>query len=358
MRILFFGTYDERTHPRVRVLREGLQELGFDVEVCNRPIALSTAERVRIAQRPWLAPVLVVKVLAAWTALWRGSRARRPDVVVVGYLGQLDVHLARWRFRRSVLVLDQMVGLGDTVRDRDVGHGWLGRMLDRIDRAATGRADVVLVDTTEQGRLVQRPRTLVVPVGAPREWFEARRPRSAHTPLRVVFFGLYTPLQGTLVIADALRSHPDVPLECTMVGTGQDRGAAQGRLGDDPRVRWLDWVDADELPALVASHDVCLGIFGTGDKARRVVPNKVYQGAAAGCAIVTSDTPPQARALEGAAVLVPPGDPVTLGAALADLAGSPTRTSALRTAAATLADRSFTPAAVAADLAGRLERTA
>ena len=45
---------------------------------------------------------------------------------------------------------------------------------------------------------------------------------------------------------------------------------------------------AADLPALVAGHDVCLGIFGTGDKALRVVPNKVFQGAAAGCAIVTS----------------------------------------------------------------------
>ena len=73
---------------------------------------------------------------------------------------------------------------------------------------------------------------------------------------------------------------------------------------------------AANLPALVAGHDVCLGIFGTGDKALRVVPNKVFQGAAAGCAIVTSDTAPQRRALGDAAVLVPPGDPEALAAAL------------------------------------------
>ena len=53
----------------------------------------------------------------------------------------------------------------------------------------------------------------------------------------------------------------------------------------------------NEGPALVAGHDVCLGIFGTGVKAQLVVPNKVYQGAAAGCAVVTSDTAPQRRAL-------------------------------------------------------------
>ena len=80
-------------------------------------------------------------------------------------------------------------------------------------------------------------------------------------------------------------------------------------------VDWLDWVAPADLPALVADHDVCLGIFGRGDKALRVVPNKVFQGAASGCAVVTSDTAPQRRALGDCAVLVPPGDPE----ALADL---------------------------------------
>ncbi len=86
-------------------------------------------------------------------------------------------------------------------------------------------------------------------------------------------------------------------------------------------MRWLDWVPAAELPALVAAHDVCLGIFGTGDKALRVVPNKVFQGAAAGCAVVTSDTAPQRRVLGDAAVLVPPGDADALADALLGLAG-------------------------------------
>jgi glycosyltransferase involved in cell wall biosynthesis len=85
-------------------------------------------------------------------------------------------------------------------------------------------------------------------------------------------------------------------------------------IGTDPRVSWMPWVDPAALPALVASHDVCLGIFGTGPKARRVVPNKVYQGAAAGCLVITSNTAPQRRALGDAAVYVEPGD----GQALAD----------------------------------------
>ena len=90
--------------------------------------------------------------------------------------------------------------------------------------------------------------------------------------------------------------------------------------GENVRVSWIDWVDSEDLPDVVAAHDVCLGIFGTSGKARRVVPNKVYQGIAAGCVVVTSDTPPQRRILGGGARFVEPGDALALADALQALA--------------------------------------
>ena len=90
--------------------------------------------------------------------------------------------------------------------------------------------------------------------------------RAPGGPLRVVFFGLFTPLQGADVIAAALAA-----LGRSRRHRGDDdrrRAAARrapaswprrmrpssGSIGSPPA----------ELPALVAAHDVCLGIFGTG----------------------------------------------------------------------------------------------
>ena len=170
----------------------------------------------------------------------------------------------------------------------------------------------------------------------------------------MVFYGLYTPLQGTPVIGAALSRIAGAPIEVTMVGRGQDAPAARAAAAANPAVRWLDWVPAADLPALVAGHDVCLGIFGTGDKALRVVPNKVFQGAAAGCAIVTSDTAPQRRALGDAAVLVPPGDPGALAEALRRLADDRAELARLRGQARGLALEQFAPERIVAPLAGRL----
>jgi glycosyltransferase involved in cell wall biosynthesis len=167
----------------------------------------------------------------------------------------------------------------------------------------------------------------------------------------VVFFGLYTPLQGAVTIGGAiglLGERSDIHV--TMIGSGQDRDEAQLAARGNLNVSWLELVDAAELRTLVADHDVCLGIFGTGPKGLRVVPNKIYQGAAAGCAIVTSDSPPQRAAFGDAAVFVTPGDEKALAAALIDLADDRDRVNQLRAEAAQVADEAFRPDVVISGL--------
>jgi glycosyltransferase involved in cell wall biosynthesis len=361
LRITFFGTYDERRHPRVRVLREGLDDLGFDTTIINIPLGLDTADRVRLVSEPWRAPAIAIRLAVTWIRLLARSRqARRPDVVIVGYLGHLDVHVARARWPRAHIVVDHLVSLADTLQDRGLNR-WppLVRVLRAVDRAAIAQADTVLIDTAEQLEqlpLRHRAKAVTVPVGAPHRWFGVGRgapPPSAG--LRVVFFGLYTPLQGTPTIGEAIGKLADQQISWTMVGAGQDRPTAE-QLTGDAHVTWIDWVDFDDLPTLVADHDVCLGIFGRSPKALRVVPNKVFQGAAAGCAILTSDTPAQRRALGDAAVYVAPEDPAELTQVLERLASDRAEVDDLRRAARARAARAFMPAVVVSGLAAHLAR--
>ena len=359
MRLLFFGTYDARRHPRVEVLAEGFRAAGDAVEECNVPLGLDTDLRVRMLKQPWLLPLLGARLLWAWLRL--AARARRAgacDAVVVGYLGPLDVRLARRLFPRHRIALDQLTTVSDTAADRAVG-GVLSRALVRVDTGAARAADVVVIDTEEQRPTVLAPprdAVVVVPVGAPSWWFT--EPRALPPgPLRVVFFGLYTPLQGTPVIADAIAALAgEAGVTFTMIGRGQDHDTARARAAANPRVDWVDWADPVALADTVAAHHVCLGVFGTGPKALRVVPNKVYQGAAAGCVVVTSDTPPQRAMLGDAALYVPPGDAAALAATLRTLASDPERVAALRDAAYRLADTAFRPEHVVAPLRAQLMR--
>jgi len=367
MRITLFGTYDTAMHPRILTISEGLAAHGLDVAECNAPLGLSTADRVNLLAKPWIGiPTMIGRLASRWTTLaTRAFLMPAPDVVVVGYLGHFDVLLARLVFRvrglarrrRIPIVLDHLINASDTGKDRRLDGGPRQALLRMIDAAALGAADVIVVDTDEHLATLperHRGRGVVVHVGAPAAWYEAGRaaargslePSGTDRPLRVVFYGLYTPLQGTPAIGAALGKLADANIEVAMIGRGQDEAEAKSAAEGNEAVRWLDWVPAADLPALVAGHDVCLGIFGTGEKARRVVPNKVFQGAAAGCAIVTSDTAPQRRVLGEGAVLVPPGDADALAAALRDLADDRDKLAGLRAAARALADQSFAPAQV------------
>jgi len=366
MRIIIFGTYDAAAHPRIASIAEGLAARGYDVAECNIPLGLDTAARVDMLARPWKAGGLAARLAARWLGLARMARRMgTPDAVVVGYLGHFDVHLARLLYRRGrvPIVLDHLVSASGTAKDRRLDGGPRQRVLQLIDSAALRAADVVLVDTEEHRELLPdryQAKALVVPVGAPAPWHAAagdatdEAPADESRPLRVVFYGLFTPLQGTPVIGEALGLITGAPIEVTMIGRGQDEAAAKQAAAANQSVRWLDWVPAADLPSVVAGHDVCLGIFGTGDKALRVVPNKVYQGAAAGCAVITSDTAPQRWVLGDTAVLVPPGDAAALAAALLRLANDREAVLKLRHAARQLAAERFTPEQIVEPLAARL----
>lgn len=352
MRILGFGTYDADTHPRSGIILEGFRAHGDEVIELNEPLGLSTAERVTMLGKPWLAYRIALRLIGRWGRLVRRSwkvRGRRFDLIFVGYLGHFDVVLARVLFPSRRIALDLLIFAADTARDRGVTGGYRLRLLAALDRLAIVCSNLVLLDTEAEVELLPsraRDKAVVAPVGASPAWFTAgenRRPPSADG-LRVVFFGLFTPLQGAPVIGGALAllsERPDIFV--TMIGNGQDYAATRRLVGDLPNVNWTDWVDAADLPRIVAEHDVCLGIFGTSAKAARVVPNKVFQGAAAGCAIVTSDTAPQRDLLGAAALFVPPGDPAALAGILRTLADERTLLAELKSRARSVATERFSP---------------
>jgi hypothetical protein len=178
MRVLAFGTYDTRLHPRVGVLIEGLREHGDEVREVVVPLDLDTAARVAVLRQPWRLPLLGWRLLRAWGRLSVSARAAvrswTPDAVLVGYLGHFDVVLARLLFPRTRIVLDHLVFAADTAADRRQTGRAKRWVLGRLDRGAIASADVVVLDTAEHAALVPGPargRAVVAPVGAGRSWF-------------------------------------------------------------------------------------------------------------------------------------------------------------------------------------------
>ncbi len=381
MRLLLFGHHLAGDgYPRLAVLAAGLRSHGIEVIEVRRPFLAGGDARARAASsRTGLVGVALRAVGGAVRLALAYLRAPAHDAVLVGYPGHVAVHVARLGnlLRRRPVLLDGFLSLHDTVvTDRGLAApGSLrARALRVADWAAFRAADLVLVDTAADGEFfhrefgVPRGRLRTVLVGAESRGeraAEAERPvaagGAASRPLEVLWFGTYVPLQGVATILDAAALLREDEIRLTLVGRGQELAVAQRRAADlglgPPRVRWeVDFLPRAVLEERIRGSDVCLGIFGAGPKALRVVPCKVYDALAAGCPVITSDTPAAREVLTDGedAILVPPGDAAALAAALRRVARDPALRGRLARGAARLYGAHLSPPAVTAALAEEL----
>lgn len=329
---MWIGTY-EGAYPRTRVLVAGLGELGVGVVECHRPVW----ERVRHKAGSFLAPAPLAAAGARFAGAWPGlaleeRHVGRVDAVVAGYPCQPDALPASLvaRRRRVPLVVDAMVSLADTLAgDRGRAGALAARALAGMDRAALAVADLVVADTRAGARFlaerfgVREGSLVVAPVGAEPERFPPAPPPDG--PPHALFYGKLAPLHGVDVVVAAAR-RPGVP-PVRLIGDGQLGGWLRDELDRDrpPGLVHEPWVSYERLGAEVAAAAMCLGVFGTGAKAARVVPNKVWQAMAVGRPVVTADSPAAREVLSDGvdALLVPAGDPAALAAAMARLASDP-----------------------------------
>jgi glycosyltransferase involved in cell wall biosynthesis len=119
--------------------------------------------------------------------------------------------------------------------------------------------------------------------------------RAPGRPFEVLFTGSFLPLHGTEVIIEAARivAGRDPDIRFTFIGSGRTYAAARraAEAAGLTNVVFAGRRPPDELPASLAAADVCLGIFGRTEKARRVVPHKLVQALGAGKPVITARTP-------------------------------------------------------------------
>jgi glycosyltransferase involved in cell wall biosynthesis len=316
LKILYFGTY-ERDYPRNAQVISCLR--GAGVDVVERHVSVWDGREHKWSVGP----------LSALRVAWAEARLTLPmhgefDAVVVGYPGHFDMPRARRLARRRPLVFNPLVSLADTLvgdRGRFADGSLAARVLAKIDRRALRLADLVVADTdanadflAELGGL-PRERVATAFVGAEERLFRpAWRPAERFTCL---FVGKLIPLHGLETILAAAELAPELPFR--IVGSGQLDHLLETRPAN---VEWERWIDYDRLPDAYWEAGCALGVFGTSAKARRVIPNKAFQALASGTPLVTADTPAARELLADgeSALLVPPGDPAALAAALRRLA--------------------------------------
>ncbi|MBU6417697.1 MAG: glycosyltransferase, partial [Xanthomonadaceae bacterium] len=296
-------TYDVGK-PRIRILRDGLRARGVEITEIHKDVWEGIGDKSAMRDmRAWLRRGL--RLLGAYPLLiWRYMRAPAHDLVLVSYPGQLDVLVLRpfaW-MRRKRIAFDWFISAFDTVvEDRRL----LGRrnplawMLWTGEWLASRAANLVFMDTAAHARRMEELFRLApnsvgrVWVGAERAFFESGLHQLPSEPMQVLFYGQFIPLHGIGTIIEAARLLRDAPIRWILVGRGQEAPRIHALLAEEPlpALRWVEWVPYDQLGEWIKRADVCLGIFGTSDKAASVIPNKVFQIVAGGRPLVTRDSP-------------------------------------------------------------------
>lgn len=331
MRVCYFGSYDPM-YPRNKIIREGLALNGVDIVQCNIPFAE--------AGRGW-------QRYQRLLAQWQGINKSDLSAIILAEFNHKNLPLA-WLLAHQAgvpLVFDPFVSKYDTnVEDRQrVTRKSGGALRDYIlDLMAFHWPKVILADTQEHrhffiNKFGANPEQVhVVYVGADETYFY---PDESNDPLAyngkdekptILFFGSYIPLHGTDIIIRAfahLYYEASKDFNFVMIGHGQTFPETY-QLAQNLRLDNIEFVPNLSMPQLankVKQATICLGIFGTTEKAQRVIPHKVFQSLSMAKPVITGDNSAIREIfISGQHLLtVPCGDERTLAEAILELTNQP-----------------------------------
>jgi glycosyltransferase involved in cell wall biosynthesis len=208
-----------------------------------------------------------------------------------------------------ILLFDPYISLYDTmVHDRKLikATSWKAMYYFLLDKYSCELADICLLDTHADVKYFSE--TFKIPyrkfrrvfVGADDDIFHPIQTEQTGNNFVVFWYGTYIPLHGAEYIVKAakiLEKYQDIRF--IMVGQGQTYPYVR-KLAEMLRIsniEFVSWIRYKDLPVHMSKADVCLGIFGETGKARRVIPNKVFQALAMEKPVITANTPAAREAL-------------------------------------------------------------
>lgn len=329
MRVLFWGTYDQ-DRPRNRISINSLRSQSLEVIECHGDAWQGVTDKSTITGFSKRFRQFFRLGYTYLGLVYRYLRQPDHDVVVVGYLGLIDVFVIwPWaRLRRKPIVWDALMSIHTTlVVDRKIVKrgGLLAKTLFAAEWLACRLVDGVLV-TTGQRRddLVSRyglpsDRVTAIPVGVEYNIFPERPSFPSDTEsadkVRLLFYGNFLPLHGVETIVKAAQLSVGRPYHWTLIGSGQTAVKVRDMLErvPVPLLTWIPRVAYTELSQWIHRADIGLGIFGGSEKAKETIPNKIYQILATGTPLISRDSPAMREIIpeqgsEGI-YLVPPDDP-------------------------------------------------
>ncbi len=239
--------------------------------------------------------------IKAYIRLFLKHRRISYDVMIIPWRGIITLPLARLVHRGPIIYFTPIPIYASLTDAYNLPKNSLrAKFAHFAERTACRWADLAITESTFQIDYFVRE------YGLPRErfrrlWPAAYEPLFAPLPFKertdefvVLYFGTFIPTYGTKVIteaADRLRGEKDITF--VFCGSGQDepvvrRYAEEAGLSN---IRFRGMLPALSLAQQIKDSDACLGVFGTSDKCKGSMLNKINQTLSSAKPLITISTP-------------------------------------------------------------------
>lgn len=229
------------------------------------------------------------------------ERAKKYDVVFMGFSPQLIMPIWHWKFKKCRIVIDFFISMYDTlVCDRQVikKNSILAGLLHRIDEKTLRHADHIIADTKAHGDFfasefnVDSDKLEVLYLEADRGIYypRAKKGERCSNKYKVLYFGSILPLQGVEIVIKAAELLKDID-NIQFIVIGPEKKGIARYIGDN--IEYIEWMPQRELADEIAEADLCLaGHFNADiEKAKRTIPGKAYIYEAMGKPMILGDNP-------------------------------------------------------------------
>jgi glycosyltransferase involved in cell wall biosynthesis len=361
IKVHVIGTFDE-TFNRNKRVNQFLQLSGFEVVTSNFPVWGDERHAMTPRRLATLVPKLIISY---FRLLIKMMRDRKSDVFLFLYPGWLDVIVlgSFGRLMGRKVVFDPFISLYDTVvLDRKLlrQKSPIAVLARIVDVLSFRLANLVLADTNENARFyasLSRRNTSFFRVlrlgGQDLDMLAgSSKGPELNTPT-VLFHGTFIPLHGIEVVINAARILEQSRINIRIVGGGQLYSKIKMELEKTPlaNVVMTGQVSFDEVVREIESSTICLGIFGSSDKSKRVIPNKVLECAYLSKAIISQDSVAMREVFSSTSVFyVKGGDAQALADAILTLCSDEVKRNALGRNARTAFEQFATASILADDL--------
>ena len=278
----------EINYPRNQLFISALQDFS-DLEIIGR-------ESTDIS-RGGIAYILRQSLWSLIKALLK--QINKFDFIFIGFFGHLLVLLLAF-FSRIPIIFDVFISAYDTiVNDRQAirTNSLIAKFLFYLDKKTCEKASLIFIDTQAHAQFfhhffnIPLEKMNVVFVGCNEDIFYPRE--YPIDDAKVLYYCSFLPLHGVDVVVKAAQIvEKTTPIKFRIIGNGLGEKKVRDlaiNLGV-ANIEFENQVPQEKLPEEIASSLICLGgHFGMSEKAKYVIPGKIFQIIAMGKPVVVGD---------------------------------------------------------------------